>query len=68
MLIEWMAETSVNGTGNIMCLRSLSSKVLRVGFVKYQIASSGTSQDLLVIYVHKGFLYFLHTMTKIKAR
>lgn len=57
-----MDDTPVNGTVNIMCL-SLSSKVLRVGFVKYQIASSGISQDLLVIYVYKGFLYFLHTMT-----
>lgn len=63
-----MDETSVIGTVNIMCLLSLSSKVLMVGFVKYQIASSGISQDLLVIFVYKGFLYFLHTMTKIKAR
>lgn len=62
-----MDEISVNGTVNIMCLLSLSSKVLRVGFVKYQIASSGISHDL-VIYVYKGFLYFLHTRTKIKAR
>lgn len=37
MFPEWMDERSVNVTVDIVCLLSLSSKILRVGFVKDQI-------------------------------
>jgi len=48
MSIKWMNERSVNVAVDTVCLPSLSSKILKVGFVKDQIASSGRTQGLLV--------------------
>lgn len=47
MSIKWMDENSVSVTVDTVCLPSLSSKVLKVGFVKGQIARSGITQGLV---------------------
>lgn len=48
MSIKWMYERSVSVTVDTVHLPSLFSKVLKVGFVKDQIASSGITHGLLV--------------------